>query len=134
MTDHTSSPPSNVATVLQTALAGRNGPWLAKNAVDPLTGEHPTTRSAVDQIMTKQRKSWLKAGTIRGFSALLDLHHSDLYIPNAIDLHLDPPPAADQVSQFARTLPAWVDQLPIGDQMVIRDLVLRLGEARGVSA
>ncbi len=110
------------------ARSNRGAPWLAENAVDPETGEHPFTRQSAYTLMNKPRKGFLDPDQVRAICALLGWSVDYVIRANAITVGLD----LGTRGSFSLMVPAVVDELPPGDQMVGRDVLIQLARARGL--
>lgn len=94
------------------------------------TGQPVYTRQNLWALATQPRKGFLDRKGFLGLANALRVHVSAVVLANAVSLGLEPPPGG----QFATLLPGWVDDLPVGDHMAVRDVILRLGDARGLTA
>lgn len=107
---------------------GREAPWLEENVMGA-DGKPLMNRQSAWAFLSRTRLRWLNAEDMHCLAVAFGWSDATVYIGNAILLGLEPP----REGAFAQMLPAWVDELPLKELMTSRDVILRFGEAHGLT-
>lgn len=101
-------------------IAPDRGPtrWLAENALDGDGKPVMNASTAVDILKSGRREGWLAPHRMKAIARSVSWPDARIYIPNAIDLGLDPPP---DTSVFGASLPRECDRLPAFAQAALRE-------------
>lgn len=101
-------------------IAPGRGPtvWLSENAVDADGQQVMNVNTAADFLRPVPRRGWIAAHRMAAIADAVHWPDSAVYIGNATDLGLDPPPG---VSDFAAGLPKEANQLPRYVKEAIRE-------------
>jgi hypothetical protein len=118
-----------LTSLLASGVGDRGAQWFASNLLGE-DGEPVVNRQAAWKLLTTPRTGWVQPNTMRAISHLFGWQHATVYIANAVSLGLNPPTGG---SALASILPEWTGRLPVGDQLAVRDVVLRFGDARGLT-
>jgi hypothetical protein len=106
--------------------------WLARNAVDPDSGDPVISHQSAGDLLTEPRSGWASRKTMKALSALLfSGDDAIVYTANAVAIGLTPPRTGG--GAFAATLPNWLNDLPAAEQAHVRNLIYILGKAHGLT-
>jgi hypothetical protein len=108
-------------------IAPGRGPtvWLPEHAVDENGQPVMNVNTAAELLRTTPRRGWLTPHRMKAIARAVRWPDSAIYIANAVELGLDPPPGG----LFAASLPGWVDQLPNDVTTAARDVLMVGGRA-----
>lgn len=110
------------------AGGGSGAVWLAKMAIDPDTGKKVLNRQSAHDLLTTRRAGSIGRPTVRALAALMGVSRQTIWIANGVELDFGPPPGG----AFAATVPGYVDDLPVREQMHLRDEMALFGRAHGL--
>lgn len=104
--------------------------WLAENAVDDGGEPFMSVSTCTHILRDVPRTGWMQPKSVRAIARAVRWPHSEIYISNAVEIGLDPPP---DHSQFAASLPPNIDRLSDAGKDSLRTLAWVLCRAEGVT-
>jgi hypothetical protein len=104
--------------------------WLAENAIDEDGNPVLKPSTATHILRESKRTGWMTPSNVRAVARAIRWPHSRIYVPNAVEIGLDPPPGR---SDFSESLPPGIDQLSDAGKDSLRTMAWVLCRAEGVA-